>query len=136
MNTFDALLTGLPFLLTHFSLTIFLLFLGTVAYIYLTPIKEIQLIRSGNVAASISFSGAILGIGIPLASSLTVSNSWVEILIWGFTAILLQLLCLKLAETFLHDLSDKITKGDLASAICLLSIKLAVSLINAAAIIG
>ena len=51
------------------------------------------MIKDGNISASISFSGALLGIGIPLASSLSVSNSILEIIIWGLTAIVLQLLC-------------------------------------------
>ena len=113
-----------------------LLFFGVIIYILLTPIKEISLIKSGNVAAAISFSGALLGIGIPLASSLSVSNSLVEIFIWGITAILIQLLCYKLTDTFLRDLEERINKGELATAILLFSIKISVSLVNSAAIVG
>jgi len=136
MTYIEALFSGLPFLISHFFLTLLLLFLGITSYVLLTPIKEIKLIKTGNVAASISFSGALIGIGIPLASSLSVSNSLVEILIWGITAILLQLLCFKLTDTFLNDLGERINNNELASSILLFSIKISVSLINAAAIIG
>tara|TARA_B100000902_G_scaffold366901_1_gene389037 strand:- start:523 stop:933 length:411 start_codon:yes stop_codon:yes gene_type:complete len=136
MIYFEALLSGLPFFISHFFLTLFLLFFGVAIYILLTPIKEISLIKSGNVAAAISFSGALLGIGIPLASSLSVSNSLVEIFVWGITAILIQLLCYKLTDTFLSDLEERINKGELATAILLFSIKISVSLVNAAAIVG
>lgn len=136
MIYFEALLSGLPFFISHFFLTLLLLFFGVVIYILLTPIKEISLIKSGNVAAAISFSGALLGIGIPLASSLSVSNSLVEIFVWGITAILIQLLCYKLTDTFLRDLEERINKGELATAILLFSIKVSVSLVNAAAIVG
>ena len=136
MGYISALITGLPFLISHLFITLCLLFLGITSYIFLTPIKELKLIKDGNLSASISFSGALLGIGIPLASSLSVSNSILEIIIWGLTAIVLQLLCFKLTDTFLKDLSKRIEDDQLATSILLFSIKISVSLINSAAIIG
>ncbi len=136
MEYISALITGLPFLISHLFITLCLLFLGITSYIFLTPIKELKLIKDGNLSASISFSGALLGIGIPLASSLSVSNSILEIIIWGVTAIVLQLLCFKVTDTFLKDLSKRIEDNQLATSILLFSIKISVSLINSAAIIG
>tara|TARA_X000000368_G_C22948124_1_gene675363 strand:+ start:433 stop:843 length:411 start_codon:yes stop_codon:yes gene_type:complete len=136
MEYISALVTGLPFLISHLFITLCLLFIGITSYIFLTPIKELKLIKGGNLSASISFSGALLGIGIPLASSLSVSNSILEIIIWGLTAILLQLLCFKVTDTFLKDLSKRIEDDQLATSILLFSIKISVSLINSAAIIG
>mgnify|MGYP001289693193 FL=1 len=136
MEYLSALITGLPFLISHLFITLCLLFIGITSYIFLTPIKELKLIKDGNLSASISFSGALLGIGIPLASSLSVSNSILEIIIWGLTAIVLQLLCFKVTDTFLKDLSKRIEDDQLATSILLFSIKISVSLINSAAIIG
>ena len=136
MEYISALITGLPFLISHLFITLCLLFIGITSYIFLTPIKEFKLIKDGNISASISFSGALLGIGIPLASSLSVSNSMLEIIIWGLTAILLQLLCFKVTDTFLKDLSKRNEDDQLATSILLFSIKISVSLINSAAIIG
>ena len=136
MEYISALITGLPFLISHLFITLCLLFLGITSYIFLTPLKELKLIKDGNLSASISFSGALLGIGIPLASSLSVSNSILEIIIWGLTAIVLQLLCFKVTDTFLKDLSKRIEDNQLATSILLFSIKISVSLINSAAIIG
>ena len=136
MEYISALITGLPFLISHLFITLCLLFIGITSYILLTPIKELKLIKDGNLSASISFSGALLGIGIPLASSLSVSNSILEIIIWGLTAIVLQLLCFKVTDTFLKDLSKRIEDNQLATSILLFSIKISVSLINSAAIIG
>ena len=136
MEYISALITGLPYLISHLFITLCLLFIGITSYIFLTPIKELKLIKDGNLSASISFSGALLGIGIPLASSLSVSNSILEIIIWGLTAIVLQLLCFKVTDTFLKDLSKRIEDDELATSILLFSIKISVSLINSAAIIG
>ena len=117
MEYLSALITGLPFLISHLFITLCLLFMGITSYIFLTPIKELKLIKDGNLSASISFSGALLGIGIPLASSLSVSNSILEIIIWGLTAIVLQLLCFKVTDTFLKDLSKRIEDNQLATSI-------------------
>ena len=119
MEFINALITGLPFLISHLFVTLCLLFIGITSYIFLTPIRELKLIKDGNVAASISFSGALLGIGIPLASSLSVSNSILEIIIWGLTAIFLQLLCFKVTDRFLKDLSGRIEDNQLAPSILL-----------------
>ena len=132
----NGLLSGLPFLISHFFVSILLLLVGTIIYIFITPMKEIRLVREGNIAASISFSGALVGIALPLASSLSVSNSLAEITIWGIVAILIQLFCFKIVDILINDLPGRIEKGEISSSILLFSIKVTVALINSAAIAG
>jgi len=133
---FEGLLNGLPFLLSHFFISILLLIFGTVVYIFITPMKEIKLIRDGNIAASLSFSGALIGIALPLSSSLKASNSISEIMIWGLTAILIQIFCFKIVDILIKDLPQRIERGEISSSILLFSIKLGVALLNSAAIAG
>ena len=132
----NGLLSGLPFLISHFFISILLLLVGTIIYIFITPMKEMRLVREGNIAASISFSGALVGIALPLASSLTVSNSLTEITIWGIVAILIQLFCFKIVDILINDLPSRIEQGEISSSILLFSIKVTVALINCAAIAG
>ncbi|PQM63515.1 MAG: hypothetical protein CML38_09150 [Rhodobacteraceae bacterium] len=133
---FEGLLNGLPFLLSHFFISILLLVFGTIVYIFITPMKEIKLIRDGNIAASLSFSGALIGIALPLSSSLKASNSISEIMIWGLTAILIQIFCFKIVDILIKDLPQRIERGEISSSILLFSIKLGVALLNSAAIAG
>ena len=133
---FEGLLNGLPFLLSHFFISILLLVFGTVVYIFITPMNEIKLIRDGNIAASLSFSGALIGIALPLSSSLKASNSISEIMIWGLTAILIQIFCFKIVDILIKDLPQRIERGEISSSILLFSIKLGVALLNSAAIAG
>ena len=133
---FEGLLNGLPFLLSHFFISILLLVFGTVVYIFITPMKEIKLIRDGNIAASLSFSGALIGIALPLSSSLKASNSISEIMIWGLTAILIQIFCFKIVDILIKDLPQRIERGEISSSILLFSIKVGVALLNSAAIAG
>ena len=132
----EGLLNGLPFLLSHFFISILLLVFGIVVYIFITPMKEIKLIRDGNIAAALSFSGALIGIALPLSSSLRASNSISEIMIWGLTAILIQIFCFKIVDILIKDLPKRIEKGEISSSILLFSIKLGVALLNSAAIAG
>ena len=50
----------IPFLLTHFGVTIVMLVVGAFIYIKITSLDELALIRYGNNAAAVSLSVAIL----------------------------------------------------------------------------
>ena len=130
----EAYLAGLPYLLSHFIVAIVILIVGVFIQVKVTPIDESKLIKSGNIAASISLSGAFLALSIPLAASLTVSMSLVSIMIWGFTAIIIQLICDRLATIYVSNVYEKIDNGEIAPAIYLVGIKLSVAAINSAVI--
>ncbi len=98
--------------------------------------KEIALIRKKNTAASISFSGALIGLALPLSSSLSASGSIYEIIVWGFVAIVIQLFCFKAVDILINDLPKRIENGEVSSSILLFSIKISVALLNSAVISG
>ena len=75
-----------------------------------------------------------LALSMPLAASLTVSMSLVSIVIWGFTAVVIQLVCDRLATIYVSDVYEKIEIGEIAPAIYLIGIKLSVAAINSAVI--
>ena len=133
---FGGLLNGLPFLISHFVTSIIVLLIGVIIYLFITPMKEIALIRKKNTAAAISFSGALIGLALPLASSLSASGSIYEIIVWGLVAIVIQLFCFKAVDILINDLPKRIENGELSSSILLFSIKISVALLNSAAISG
>ena len=63
----QSFLAGIPFLLSHFGVTVLMLVIGVFIYMLITSHDERALIRDGNTAAAISLAGAILGLAIPLA---------------------------------------------------------------------
>ena len=130
----EAYLAGLPYLLSHFVIAIVILIVGVVIQVKITPIDESKLIKSGNIAASISLAGNFLALSMPLAASLTVSMTLVSIVIWGFTAVVIQLVCDRLATIYVSDVYEKIENGEIAHAIYLIGIKLSVAAINSAVI--
>ena len=87
----QSFLSGIPFLLTHFGVTIVMLVVGAFIYIKITSHDEMALIRDGNNAAAVSLSGAILGLAIPLAFCMANSVNVYDIVIWGLVTLVIQL---------------------------------------------
>ncbi len=127
---------GFPVLLLHTSVTIAMLAAAVFIYIEITPYDNIKLIRGGNLAAAVSLSGAIIGLALPLAFSMASSISVWEVLIWGPVTLVLQLIAFRFTDLILKDLSKRIVDAEMGAAILLVSIKLAVAAINAAAVTG
>lgn len=131
-----ALWNGLPVFLVHSSVSLLILGCGVAIYMWITKHDELALIRAGNTAAALSLGGAVIGLAIPLASSLAASVSLWDLLFWGVIALILQLVAFRLTSLFLKDISARIEAGEIGAATFLVSIKVATALINAAAISG
>ncbi len=132
----QSFLAGFPVLMLHSSVTLGILGFGIFLYIKITPYNEIALIRDGNTAAAVSLAGAILGLAIPLSFSMASSIGVLEILIWGPVTLVLQLVAYRFTDLILRDLPQRIIAGEMGPAILLVSIKLAVACVNAAAVTG
>ena len=132
----QAFASGLPLTLMHAAVTLVMLVLGTALYVLLTPHKEIKLIREGNAAAALSLSGVMVGLAIPLATSLSASVSLLEITLWGVTTIFIQLLVFRVTDMLLKGLPERISDGEVAAAALLVGAKIATALILAAGVAG
>ena len=135
----DAVITslynGLPIFMLHGGTAILMLIVGAFIYSKITPWNELDLIMQGNNAAAVSFSGAILGIAIPLAAALSSSISIWEIVVWGSVAIILQITVFLILDLVLPNLSEQIKANKIAAGIFIASNKIALALMNAAAVI-
>jgi putative membrane protein len=131
-----SLTSGLPVLILHFSVTLTMLAVGVVAYEWITPYRELQLVRQGNTAAAIALSGAILSLAIPLAFCMAVSVSVLDIVVWGMVTLVIMLVVYRLVDFLLKDLPARITNGEIGAAILLSSVKLSIATITAAAVSG
>jgi putative membrane protein len=132
----QAFATGFPTALAHLGVTLALLAAGAVIYALFTPWKEISLIREGNAAAAVAFSGVLIGLAIPLAVSLSVSTSIKDIVLWGMATVMLQLLAFRLVDLLLTGLPQRIREGEIAAAVLLVGAKISTALILAAALTG
>lgn len=132
----QAFASGFPVMVTHLAVTLLLLVAGAAVYAFLTPWKEIALIREGNAAAAVAFAGILVGLAAPLAVSLSVSTTVRDIAIWGVATLVLQLLAFRGVDLLLTGLPQRIEKGEVSAAVVLAGAKLATALILSAALTG
>ncbi|MET0438446.1 MAG: DUF350 domain-containing protein [Devosia sp.] len=123
---------GLPAFLGYFAIGLAAYGAFALVYTAITPHREVELIRAGNMAAVTAFLGAILGFSLPLASAAANSVSIVDYIIWAVIGILAQILAYYIANFTLKNLHEKITNGDLTAGIWGGGIALAVGILNAA----
>jgi putative membrane protein len=134
-NIAGALSTGLPVLLLQFAICIVLLVVGVTVYTMVTPYRERELLRHGNVAAATVLSGAVVALAIPLAALLATTRTALDILVWGVVAILLQLATVLIASVVMKRLQLRVDDGNVAAALPIAAAQLAIAMLNAAAMV-
>ena len=132
----QAFLTGLPTFLLQGGTALAIWSLGLWIYIAITPHDEVALVRGGNVAAGLSLGAAAIGIAIPIAATLATSHSMLDLLIWGVTALTLQLFTFLGVDFLVKGLAQRIKSGEMGAASVLVGVKLGTALITAAALMG
>lgn len=127
-----ASLAGLPAFAAYFAVGLLLLGLFLAVYLRMTPFPEIKLIREGNLAASASLSGAVIGFVLPLASAVENSGSLIDMVVWAIVALLVQLLAYVLVHQLVPHLPRDVADGKLASGVFLAGMAISLGLLNAA----
>jgi putative membrane protein len=118
--------------LKYMGLSILMVVLFASLYIRITPVKEISLIRDGNVACALSFGGALLGFSITLASSVVHTISIPSFLIWSLAATILQLLVYFIGTRLIKDASTHLHNNNIAVGALFGAMSLSIGILNAA----
>ena len=130
--TIGESLAGLPVFLTYLAVSLGFLIGYCIVYVQITPYAEYRLIRAGKVAPAISFSGAVLGFVIPLASVVAHSVSLLDMVVWAGIAFVVQCLVFIVTSRVFISLSKDIEEDRIASGILLAVFALAAGILNAA----
>jgi putative membrane protein len=130
-QVFDSF-AGFDDFLVYLAVSLTLLAIFIVIYIRVTPYREMALIRDGNMAASFSLSGALLGFIVPLASAVQHSVSLVDMAIWGLIAMAVQIAAFIVVKLLIPSITRDIAAGKGAQGFFLGSLSLGVGLLNAA----
>ena len=128
---FDSF-AGIDNFLVYLTVSLAYLAVFVALYLRVTPYREIELIRQGNMAASFSLSGSILGFVIPLAASVQHSVSLVDMAIWGSIAMLVQIAAFVVARLLIPSITEDIPANKTSVGFFLGSLSLGVGLLNAA----
>jgi len=103
-----------------------------VVYSAVTPHNEFALIRENNSAAMVAFTGSLVGFVLPLSSVVSNSTSVGDCVIWGFVALIIQILAYFLLRLPIDNLSGRVAEGQIAAGGWLGAGSLAAGLVNAA----
>jgi putative membrane protein len=118
--------------LIYIGIASVLLAMFVAIYVRITPYREITLIREGNMAAAFSLSGTLIGMVIPLSNAVEYSVNPVDMAIWGFIALAIQLIVFVIARIALPNIARDIPEGKQASGFFLGAISIAAGILNAA----
>ena len=136
LAAWNSVVAGLPVLLIQLAATTGLFIVGLALYVWVTPYREVKLIRAGNVAAAITLSGQMLALAIPLGAMLAHSVNLPDVLLWGGVTLVLQLIAFGVVALIVRDLPAAIERGDIAPALMLATAQIVAGLFNAAAMSG
>ena len=103
-----------------------------VVYTKITPFDEVSLIRRGNAAATVSLSGAGIGFGLTLASSILHSDSFMMFVVWAVGAMVVQTVTYALLTRLLPQMNQAIEENNVAMGALMGTASLLVGIVNAA----
>lgn len=128
-----AFINGAIAFLIAFGIACLFLVAFQLVYQVTTPQEERRLIREGNVAAAITFGGAIIGFALPVASALSQTVGMVEFAAWATLAGIVQIVAaLIIRALVIKDVHVRIERGEVATGVYLAAVAIAIGLINAA----
>jgi putative membrane protein len=132
MDILQQLTAGFPAFISHLAVALLVLAVFLFIYLWITPYAEIELIRSGNVAAAISLSGAMIGFTIPLAKATAQSGSLLDMLVWGGIALVVQLLAYVIVRVLIPSIAKDIPENHIAQGTFLAVLSVTTGVLNSA----
>jgi putative membrane protein len=132
----DAWASGFPVVLLHAGVTLAIFAAGAATYALFSPHREVQLVREGNAAASLSFGGVLVGLALPLAFALAASTSLLEVALWSVSIAIVQLFLFWLVDLMFRGSAQRVREGDLGAVGLLVGARLATAVLLAAAVAG
>jgi putative membrane protein len=133
--TVHYFLDTLPHFLGYFAIAAILAAVFLVAFQAITPQKEFALIREGKSAPAISLVGAFIGFAIPMAVVIGHSANFTDVLLWGLTALVVQVVAFFIVEKAFGKISARIIDNCNASGIFLGGIAIGVGILQAGCMI-
>jgi len=125
-------LASLSEFLIFFGVAVALTLLFVVIYSRVTKHDELALIKKNSAAATVAFSGSLIGFALPLASTMINSVTVVELLLWGVVALIVQVLVYLLIRLPMPRISERIEADEVAAGIWLGTCSVVAGILNAA----
>lgn len=119
--------------LMYLGVSIVLLAIGVMIFVFTTKTKEFALIGQGNTSAGIIVAGRTIGLAIILYSAIANSVSLLDLAIWALIGIVTQVIANLLAEvlTPTFNIKEALENNNVAVAIALSGMFISIGLIIA-----
>jgi putative membrane protein len=128
-----------PFISTfiYFVISIVIVLIGLFIFENVTRnYKDMEEVKNGNVAVSLSIIGKIIGICIILAFAIYNSDVIWETIIWGVFGVVLQMIAYFLFDLFTRNFSveEQLSKNNIAVGLMSLGVSIGLALVIGASI--
>ena len=120
--------------LKYFDADLVMLVVFAFAYLKITPARELELIKNGNLACALSLSGAMIGFCITLVSSMLHSVGMLSFMIWGFAAAVIQILVYFAATHLIKDANQELLNNNVAVGVLFFGLSVSIGILNAASL--
>jgi len=124
--------SGLAAFFGYFIASVVLLVLFCAIYLRVTPYPELGLVKEGKTAPAVSFGGAVIGFVLPLASAISHSVSFLDMVLWAGVALLVQVLVFLVLRALFSGLVGDIAADRMGPAIVVAVFSTAAGILNAA----
>ena len=125
-------LSGFDQFLIYAGLAVAFIYAYMIVYLWVTPYKELKLIKDGNIAAALSLSGSVLGFTFPLAKAISQAMHPWDMMLWALIAGIVQIFVYVAVRYSLLNVVRRIPDGQVATGIVLAAISISAGLLNAA----
>jgi len=129
---FSNFLASLSEFLIFFVVAALLTIVFVLIYTRVTRHNELALIKKNSSAATIAFSGSLIGFALPLASTMISSDTVIELVLWGVVALIVQVLVYLLIRLPMPRISERIEADEVAAGIWLGACSMVAGILNAA----
>ena len=120
--------------LKYFCVALLMLVVFAFAYLKITPARELELIKNGNVACALSLSGAMIGFCITLVSSMLHSVGMLSFMIWGLAAAVIQIFVYFAATHLIKDANQELLNNNVAVGVLFFGLSVSIGILNAASL--
>ena len=129
---FGDFLANLSEFLLFFVVAAAMTILFVIIYTRVTKHDELALIKKNSTAATVAFSGSLIGFALPLASTMINSVTVIEMVLWGVVALIVQILVYLLIRLPMPRISERIEADEVAAGIWLGTCSMVAGILNAA----
>ncbi|UOO90739.1 DUF350 domain-containing protein [Vitreoscilla massiliensis] len=120
--------------LKYFGVALVMLVVFAFVYLRITPARELELIKNGNIACALSLSGAMIGFCITLVSSMLHSVGMLSFVIWGVAAAVIQILVYFAATHLIKDANAELLNNNVAVGVLFFGLSVSIGILNAASL--